>query len=384
MNDMSRLRIGEILMDVAKLDQYIRGYLHNYVRYREKEWCYEDGCIYMGAKAMYTATKDPFYLDFLLQNVAAFIQEDGSILGYDKELYNIDNINAGKILFFLYEYTKEEKYRKAIEQLMDQLRSHPRTKSGSFWHKKIYPYQIWLDGLYMAQPFYVEYETKFNKMANYPDILKQFKNVRKYLFSEEKQLYYHAYDEARTSIWADKESGHSPNFWLRSMGWYLMALIDTYEQTSEIIFENYHTCHSLLKEAIQGILKYQDPDTKLFYQLIDLKDMEGNYLETSGSIMIACSILKGCRLGALLTEKYAYKGLEILDSIIKHRIVEGENRYHLTQICAVAGLGPNHERDGSVSYYLSEPITEDDQKAVGPLMIAYSEYLLGEKIWNVK
>jgi len=371
-------------MDVTKLDRYIRNYLQNYKRYCESVWCYEDGCIYMGAKAMYTATKDPFYLDFLLKNVSEFITEDGTILGYNKEQYNIDNINAGKILFFLYEHTKDEKYRKAIERLMDQLRSHPRTNSGSFWHKKIYPYQIWLDGLYMAQPFYMEYETKFNNKANYHDILNQFKNVRKYLFNEEKQLYYHAYDESRTRIWANKETGCSPNFWLRSMGWYLMSLIDTYEQTSEVIFENYHTYPGLLKEAVKGILRYQDPETKLFYQLIDLKDTEGNYLETSGSIMIACSILKGCRLGALLAEKYEHIGLEILDSIINNRIVERDDRYHLTQICAVAGLGPNEERDGSVAYYLSEPIKDDDQKAVGPLMITYAEYLLGEKPWNVK
>jgi unsaturated rhamnogalacturonyl hydrolase len=362
-------------MDVNKLDRYVREYIRTYKRYRADEWCYEDGCIYMGAKCLFEATKDPFYYEFLIKNVGEFVMEDGTIRGYDKEAYNIDNINAGKILFFLYESTGEEKYRRAIELLMDQLRTHPRASCGNFWHKKIYPNQIWLDGLYMAQPFYMEYETKYDKKENYNDIVHQFKNVRQYLFSEEKQLYYHAYDETRTRIWANKETGCSPNFWLRSMGWYLMSLIDTYEKTSEEIYEHYNTYKVLFREAIKGILNYQDPASGLFYQLIDLAEVDGNYLETSGSIMISYAIMKGCRLGVLQAEKYQAIGEGILSSIIDKRIEDKDGRNHLTQICAVAGLGPNEERDGSVAYYLSEPIKEDDQKAVGPLMMAFSEYL---------
>lgn len=351
----------------------------NYKCYKVGEWCYEDGCVYMGAKAMYEATKDSLYLDFLIQHVSYFVEEDGTIKGYDRDTFNIDNINAGKILFYLYESTKEEKYRKAIEILMEQLRNHPRTNCGNFWHKNIYPNQIWLDGLYMAQPFYMEYETKYDNKEKYFDILNQFKNVRKYLFNEEKQLYYHAYDESRTRIWSNKDTGCSPNFWIRSMGWYLMALIDTYEKTSEEIFEHYNTYKELFKEAIKGMLQYQDSNSKLFYQLIDLADIKGNYLETSGSIMVAYSLMKGCRMGALQVEKYEAIGEGILESIIDNRIVERDEKLHLTQICAVAGLGPDTQRDGSIAYYLSEPITEDDQKAVGPLMMAYSEYLLQNK-----
>lgn len=362
-------------MDIIKLENYIKEYIKTYKRYRADEWCYEDGCIYMGAKCLFEATGDLAYYEFLVKNVGDFVMEDGTIRGYDKEAYNIDNINAGKILFFLYEYTNEEKYRKAMELLMDQLRTHPRSDCGNFWHKKIYPNQIWLDGLYMAQPFYMEYETKYDNKEKYNDIVNQFKNVRKYLFNEEKQLYYHAYDETRTRIWADRETGCSPNFWLRSLGWYLMSLIDTYEKASEEIYEHYNTYKELFKEAVKGILKYQDPNTGLFYQLIDLCEVEGNYLESSGSIMISYAIMKGCRLGVLQSEKYQTVGENILSSIIDNRIEVKEGTSHLTWICAVAGLGPNEERDGSVAYYLSEPITEDDQKAVGPLMMAFSEYL---------
>ncbi|BCJ93648.1 glycoside hydrolase 105 family protein [Anaerocolumna cellulosilytica] len=362
-------------MNTEKLNRYIKEYLMDYKRYREKEWCYEDGCVYIGAKAMYEATKDEFYINFLIKNIDTFIAEDGEIQGYDLMTYNLDNMNAGKILFFLYDHTGKEKYRKAIETMMNQLKVQPRTECGNFWHKKIYPNQIWLDGLYMAQPFYMEYETRYNKQENYADIVKQFKNVRYLLYNESKQLYYHAYDETRTRIWANPANGCSPNFWLRSMGWYLMALIDTYDKASEQIYEHYRVFKDLLKEALQGILKYQDSSTKLFYQLIDLPEQEGNYLETSGSIMIGYALLKGSRLEALLSEKYRYRGEEILDSLIENRIVERDGKLHLTQICAVAGLGPDKERDGSIAYYLSEPINEDDQKAAGPLMMLYSEYL---------
>lgn len=362
-------------MNTNKINRYIKEYLVNYKRYREEEWCYEDGCVYIGAKALYEVTKDEYYLDFIRKNVDPFILEDGSIKGYDFKSYNLDNVNAGKVLFFLYDCTKEEKYKMAIETIMNQVREHPRTKEGNFWHKMIYPNQVWLDGLYMAQPFYMEYETRFHNQEYYSDIIKQFKNVRKLLFNEEKQLYYHAYDESRTRKWADNITGCSPNFWLRSMGWYLMALIDTYDSASDQIYEHYRVLKDLLKESIQGILQYQDKESKLFYQLIDLPLQEGNYLETSGSIMIAYALLKGSRLKALLPEKYQYKGLEILDSLIDNRIIERDNKLYLTWNCAVAGLGPKDERDGSVAYYLSEPITEDDQKAVGSLMMLYSEYL---------
>lgn len=363
-------------MNTEKLNRYIKDYLMTHKRYRENELCYEDGCVLLGVKALYEATQDKFYLDFIMKNVAPFISKQGNILGYQFESFNLDNVNAGKILFFLYDETKEEKYRRAIETIMEkQVRVHPRTQEGNFWHKKIYPNQVWLDGLFMVQPFYMEYETRYNKQEHYADITNQFKNVRKYIFDEEKQLYYHAYDESRTRIWADSKTGCSPNFWLRSMGWYLMALVDTYDSASDQIYEHYRVLKDLLKEAVKGVLQYQDEETKLFYQLIDLPNQKGNYLETSGSIMIAYAILKGCRLDALLAEKYQHKAEEILDSIIENRLEEREGKLHLTQNCAVAGLGPKEERDGSIGYYLSEPIVEDDHKAAGAFMLLYSEYL---------
>lgn len=362
---------------MLKLEQYITYSLRHFTEYK-KNWNYEDGCVLMGCVQLYQATGEKSYQEFILKYLDKFIQEDGTIINYEKDKYNIDSINSGKVLFYAYEWTGEEKYRKAIEVLMDQLRNQPRTKCGNFWHKLIYPNQIWLDGLYMAQPFYMRYETKFGKKEHYNDIIEQFKNVRTYLYDENKGLYCHAYDAAKEQIWADKKTGMSPNFWLRSMGWYLMALIDVMSEMDETIFEHYKVLEGVFREAVKGILAYQDANGKMFYQVIDRADVKENYLETSGSAMVGYAILKGCRMGALLKDKYQAIGEEIVDSITKNMLIEEEGILKLSGICSVAGLGPvdNPRRDGSVEYYLSEPVVCDDHKGMGAYMMAYAQKLM--------
>ncbi len=358
-----------------KMEQYVTSYLTDYQNAKD-HWNYEDGCVLMGTVLLYRVTGDEYYKNFIVHYMDRFINEDGSINYYNKEHYNIDGINTGKVLFFLYEETKVEKYRAAIEVLMDQLRSQPRTNSNNFWHKNIYPNQVWLDGLYMAQPFYMEYETKFNQKKNYNDIISQFINVRKYLYNEDKKLYYHGYDEAGIQPWADKKTGVSSNFWLRAMGWYIMALADTMDKISKELFEHYKTLEMLFKECIKGILLYQDRESKLFYQIIDRAEIKDNYLETSGSAMIAYGILKGCSLGALNKEKYQDIGEGIIKSLLENKLIEEDGRLKLKDICSVAGLGPGDTRDGSLSYYLSEPVVCDDQKGAGALFMAYAQMLL--------
>lgn len=371
-----------------KINQYINDYISDYkesyvtnfnssfTHKQEDKWNYEDGCVLMGALQLYEATKEDHYKKFIINYLENAIADEGVIKGYEESLYNIDSVAPGKVLFFAYEQTGHEKYRKAIEALMNQLRNHPRTQCGNFWHKNIYPNQIWLDGLYMAQPFYMAYETKFNNKENYEDIIDQFKNVRKYIYNERKGLYYHAYDEARVQMWADKQTGLSPNFWIRSMGWYLMAIIDTIDEMSKEASEGYQYLVDLLNEAIDGILQYQDENTKMFYQVIDRADVPNNYLETSGTSMVAYAVMKGARLGVLETQKYGEIGKKIFESLIKEKLIEEDGVLTLTGICAVAGLGPKDTRDGSVEYYLSEPIVSNEQKAVGATMMAYAQYLM--------
>lgn len=355
---------------------YINNFLKDYQHYKTY-WNYEDGCVLMGCQQLYQATGDKYYLEFILEYIDPLIDEDGTITNFEFGKHNIDGFNAGKILYLAYEETGIKKYRKAIDFLIRNLMEQPRTKEGNFFHKAIYPNQVWLDGLYMAQPFYMEYETRYNKKENYNDMLNQFRNVRKYMYDPDKKLYYHGYDEAKIQPWANKETGLSPNFWLRSMGWYLMALIDVIDNMSEEIYEQYREYCDLFKEAIDGILQYKDKNTNLFYQVIDHADTEGNYTETSGSAMIAYAVMKAARLGVISCEKYADEGIAIFDGIVKEKLVE--DKQELTDICWVAGLGPGEQRDGSVEYYLSEKRVSNDSKGVGPFMMAYAQKLMLQK-----
>lgn len=359
------------------IESYIKNYLEKFIKDEKSrtKWKYEDGCILSACMQLYEATKDSYYKDIIHKYMDFYITEDGSILTYEKETYNLDNIQSGKALFFLYEETKEEKYKKAIDDLMDQLKKHPRTGSKSFWHKQIYPDQIWLDGLYMAQPFYTMYETKFNNKENYSDIINQYKNARKFLYDENKKLYYHAYDEERIQKWANKTTGCSPNFWIRAIGWYFMSIIDTWENLTDDDVEYKEFLQGLLQEGVDGILPYKDEVTNMFYQLVDKQDVEGNYTETSGSAMIACSILKACRL-KVLPEEYVKSGMDILQGIITNKLLPSGDSLTLTGICEVAGLGPGEKRDGSVAYYLSERIVADELKGVAAFCMAYAQSLM--------
>lgn len=339
-------------------------------------WNYIDGCMMTSLLNLFNLTKDRKYLNFVNNYIDYYIFEDGSIRGYKLETYNVDSINEGRVLFQLYDEFHKEKYQKAINLLYSQLKNQPRTKEGNFYHKKIYTNQVWLDGLYMAQPFYVSYAKRYDTSL-IKDSIRQFKNVYEIMFDKKKRLYYHGYDSSKTIFWCDKKTGLSPNFWLRSIGWYTVALIDVYsllddkKQKAEI--------EKIFKETIDGILLYEDKERHMFYQVVDRKDVKGNYLETSGSAMIAYALLKGARLG-VLDESYRKKGLVIFESICEQRLSEKNGILNLSGICLMAGLGPeNHlERDGSIKYYLSEPVVENDAKGVGPLIMAYIEVLQAE------
>lgn len=256
----------------------------------------------------------------------------------------------------------------------EQIKTHPRTKEGNFWHKKIYPNQVWLDGLYMMQVFYTRYETERHNNQNFTDILEQFKNVYNIMRDKETGLYYHGYDSTKTMFWADKETGLSKNYWLRSIGWYTVALIDVYEYMNEALYDEQHTIKEIFKNTIDSILKYQDEESKMFYQVPNFPGREKNYLETSGSSMIAYAILKGVRLRAL-PERYREIGLGIFNGICQRYMTVKNGDLNLGGICLVAGLGPenNLRRDGTYEYYMSEPIVENDAKGVGPFIMAYTE-----------
>lgn len=342
---------------------------------KSNKWNYIDGCMITGILELYEITGETRFLDFADRFLSGFVEEDGSIRTYDPEEYSLDNVNPGKNLFPLYDLTGKEKYRKATERVRSQLSTMPRTPEGNFWHKLIYPNQVWLDGIYMALPFYMEYEKRFDAQKDCQDICQQIANVEIRMRDPETGLYYHGYDASRKMYWADPDSGCSPNFWLRAEGWFILGLVDVLEIMKDLPMqaESVHLQHMLLDLA-KVLSKYQDP-SGLWYQLIALPELEGNYLETSGTALISAALLKAVRLG-FLPESFRAVGEKAFYGIVDHRLTKNaDGTPCVTGICLVAGLGGEQHRDGSVAYYLSEPVVQNDAKGVGPLLLAYTEML---------
>ena len=302
------------------------------------------------------------------------MSDDGSIRGYELETYNVDNLNEGRVLFDLYRETGKAKYLKAIELLYRQVKEQPRTVTGNFWHKKIYPNQVWLDGLYMAQVFYTRYETEFGGGKNYEDIVSQFENVFAHMYDKRKKLYYHGWDCSKSAFWSDKQTGLSKSFWLRAVGWYTVGLVDAISYFAESAEKYRERLIKIFRQTAEGLENYIDPDKKMFWQVVDRGGEEGNYLETSGSAMIAYAMMKGARLG-YLDKKFAKLGEEIFNGICKEYLTETDGKLNLGGICLMAGLGPetNRRRDGTYGYYISEPVVENDAKGTGPFVMAYTE-----------
>lgn len=338
---------------------------------KSASWNYIDGCMMTALLAMSEITGEKQYEDFAEHYIDWFIAPDGQIRSYTPEARNLDDINEGRVLFPLYRKTGKEKYKKAARILRQQLAEQPRTAEGSFWHKAIYPNQVWLDGLYMAQPFYALFEREFGS-GDYADTLRQIETVRSRMYDAEKGLYYHGYDASRTAFWADPVTGCSKSFWLRSIGWFAVALADL----AEILpagKEQTRVCE-ILAELMAGVSRYADPDSGLYWQVVDQGGRDGNYLETSGSSMLAYAMLKGARLG-VLDKAYAAKGEKTFRGIVDRYLSFTDGQLNLGGICLVAGLGPenNRRRDGSYAYYISEPVVQNDAKGVAPFLLCYTE-----------
>ena len=339
------------------------------------KWNYIDGCMITGILERYEITGEARFLDFADRFLSGFVEEDGRIRTYDPEEYSLDNVNPAKNLFPLYDLTGKEKYRKAIELVRSQLSTMPRTPEGNFWHKLIYPNQVWLDGIYMALPFYMEYEKRFDAQKDCQEICQQIARVEARMRDQKTGLYYHGYDASRKMYWADPDTGCSPNFWLRAEGWFILGLVDVLEIMKDLPMgaESVHLQHMLLDLA-KALSKYQDP-SGLWYQLIALPELAGNYLETSGTALISAALLKAVRLG-FLPESFRAVGEKAFYGIVDHRLTKNaDGTPCVTGICLVGGLGGEQHRDGSAAYYLSEPVVQNDAKGVGPLLLAYTEML---------
>jgi len=341
------------------------------------KWRYDQGVILKGMESVWNASGDGNWFKYIQQSMDFYVQNDGTIKGYRPDEYNIDHINNGKLVLLLYQVTGKEKYKKAADLLRNQLRTHPRTSEGGFWHKKIYPSQMWLDGLYMGQPFYAEYAKIFHDDTAFNDIAKQFILMEKHAMDIKTGLLFHGWDESKEQQWANKTTGQSPNFWARSLGWFGMALVD--------VLDHFPANHpkrpeliTILHRFANAVRKVQDQQTGLWYDVPNMIGKEKNYPEASASCMLAYTLAKAARKGYIPqgyfdAARKAYRG--ILKEFIE---IEPNGQVNLKGTVAVSGLGGKPYRDGSYEYYMSEPVITNDSKGMGAFIKCAAEMELNE------
>jgi unsaturated rhamnogalacturonyl hydrolase len=345
-----------------------------------RRWDYTAGVVLGAIERVGRARGDSAMLRYVQSNMDRYVKADGSVESYDLEEYNIDAISQGRVLFPLAERTRDPRYRLAAARLRQQLRTHPRTAEGGFWHKKIYPEQMWLDGLYMGQPFYAQYAARFAAPAErdsiFDDVARQFLLVARHTRDPRTNLMYHAWDAARKQPWADTVTGLSPNFWARAMGWYMLGAVETLDYLP-VSHPSRAMIIRTLQDAADGIARVQDPLTGLWWDILDAPNRAGNYLEASASSMFIYALAKGARLG-YLAPSYQAVAARGFDGMIANLVREAPYGASLVNVCQVSGVGgalrkDGSYRDGTFAYYISEPVVSDDYKGVGPFILAALE-----------
>jgi unsaturated rhamnogalacturonyl hydrolase len=362
-SSVHKLNTWSVRMVESTLQRYTLG---------EASWNYDHGLQVMAIQKAGKATGEERYLRFVLDWIDYFVRPDGSIRTYRPDEYNVDLINSGKLLYSAYERTGEERYRKAIELLRNQMRAHPRNHANGFWHKQIYPYQMWLDGIYMAGPFLAEYACRFEEPDTFEDVVHQIELIESRTRDEKTGLLYHAWDESKQQRWCDPITGRSHYFWGRGIGWFVMAIVDVLDFLPR---EQAHRQDliRILDQTAAALVKVQDEATGLWSQILDLPDRAGNYLEASASAMFVYAFAKGVRSGYLvqdylLSARRGYHGL--LQNLVK---IDANGLLTLENVCGGAGLGGEPYRDGSFEYYIGEKIIPNDPKGVGPFILAALE-----------
>jgi unsaturated rhamnogalacturonyl hydrolase len=333
---------------------------------------YEYDLAFLASAIDRLGTTDQKYSEYAKAYIDYFVQEDGKVNGHKLEDYNIDRVRPGLNMLDLYERTGEEKYKIAIETLVNQMETHPRTNAGGFWHKKIYPYQMWLDGLYMASPFLARYARDFNQPKWFDEVTFQIQEVYKQTLDANTGLLYHAWDESREQRWCNPETGQSKHFWSRATGWYIMALVDVLDYLPENHPERTAVIE-ILNKFSEALLKVQDEKTGLWYQVLDVGGNERNYLEASGTAMFIYAFAKGAKNG-YLDQKYLDIANKAFDSMVEVMVTMGEDGLPiLTNTCGACGLGGNPYREADYNYYVTEIQVDNDQKGVAPFILAAIE-----------
>lgn len=339
-------------------------------------WNYAIGCVTKALEVLWRETGHDKYFDYIKKNISCSVDKNGTVKEYNLNDYNVDMINNGKSFFILYERTKDKRYRIALQQFRLQMKSHPRTSDGGFWHKRNYPYQIWLDGLYMVSPLLAEFGAKFKDPSLFDDVALQLLLVEKHTRDPRTGLLYHAWDETRDMDWADKATGRSPHIWSRAIGWYVMAIVDILDFLPVDHFKRGEII-GIFERLILAVQAAQDVKSGVWYQITDMPERAGNYLEASASCMFVYAIAKGVRMG-YLPPRLMEVALKGFDGIVKNFVTEDpDGCVNLEKTCGGAGLGWHPERgdyrDGSFEYYTREKIVRNDRKGVGPFILAAIE-----------
>ncbi len=336
------------------------------------KWSYVYGLVFKAMWQVYEKTGDRKILDYIEGYYDRLINDEGQIQTYDITKYNIDMIKPGTALLYLYDVTKKEKYKTAIMTLREQMKDHPRTSEGGFWHKKRYPHQMWLDGLYMGPPFLAQYANRFDEPALFDDVANQIILMEKHARDSKTGLLHHAWDESRQQRWADPETGKSPHFWGRAIGWYAMAVVDVLDELP-VDHPKRPAIIAILDRMFTALEKVQDPKTGLWYQVLDQGTREGNYLEATASCMYTYAMAKAVRKG-YVDEKFLDVARKGYTGILNELVTVDDGLVNIHNCCSVAGLGGNPYRDGSYEYYIGEKIRDNDLKAIGPFILAGLEF----------
>jgi unsaturated rhamnogalacturonyl hydrolase len=348
-------------------------------------WGYEDGFRLDGMVAEWHNTADPALFNYIKAAIDPCIAADGTIAGYKPDTHTLDNIEMGRAVLFLYRVTSQPKYALAAKFLHDQLDLQPRTASGGYWHKQIYPNQMWLDGAYMAEPFRAEYATTFQSPADFDDIAKQLLLMDAHMRDPKTGLLRHGWDESKQMPWANKTTGLSPEVWGRAMGWYAMALVDVLDwfpkdqpQRPALV--------AALNRTMKAVTDFRDPRTDLWWQVMDAgawmdakeppmthAERQGNYLEGSASCMFTYSLAKGVRMGYLSQEDDLDAKLAWANIQKQFITTNPDGTLILHGTVKVGGLGGKPYRAGDFDYYIHEPVVDQDKKGVGAFLLAGSE-----------
>ena len=340
------------------------------------KWNYTTGLELLAIRDAGDAWERPDFVAYADRYYDTIVQPDGRVLTYSRTKYNLDHICPGRALFDLCDRTEEPRYRRVLDTLFVQLQEQPRNPDGGFWHKEVYPHQMWLDGLYMAEPFYAQYAMRNLTGAMLDeavaDIVNQFVTVGKHTWDPATELYRHAYDDSREMFWCDSITGQSAHAWCRALGWYAMAIVETLQYLG--VSETTQPMVDILAHIYEVLPKYADSATGMWYQVLDQPGREGNYLESTGSAMFVYAQLKAVRLGYLpaeMRDEALHRYEQMVDRFVREN---PDGTISLTDCCAVAGLGGKQMRSGTFEYYISEPIIENDCKGVGPFIWASLEY----------